>query len=166
MDSKMDSLLAGMSKVEQIQCKVTHLFTKGLYTRRIHMPAKTTNSKGEEVETIVLSKIHGTQHPYFITKGRVAVYNKVDDFLGILTPGFIDITVPGTRRLLHVIENTEWTTCHPLPYITGEENFWSDEEKAKLVERIEKDIILERNVSLESVKEIAPLELINFCFSD
>ena len=162
IENKIDAIRANMATMEAVECPVTHLFTKGLYVRRIFMPAFTINSKGEQVQTIALSKTHATQHPYVVTKGSAAVYNNVDDFLGIVGAGFIDITKPGTRRLLRILEDCVWTTFHPLSYITGEENLWSDEQKAELLLRIEKDIIIERTLSLEDVSD----EKINYYLND
>lgn len=93
-----------MSTLEQVECKLEHTFTKGLYTRKIFMP------KG----TAVVSKIHKTQHPYVILKGKVSVHAK-GDRVRTLKAGHMGITEPGTERLLLIHEDTVWVTFHPNP---------------------------------------------------
>ncbi len=144
IDERLDDLQVELSKMEQVECPLIHMFTPNLYSRKIFMPALTINSNGEQVNTVVISKIHKTKHPFHILKGSVAVFNKADNFLGILNSGDSGITIPGTRRILQLIEDTTWVTTHFLPYITGEENDWDEVRKDELLKRIEKDLIEER----------------------
>lgn len=149
---QLDHFEATLSKFEPVECPLIHLFTKGLYTRQILMPAITINSKGEEVETVVISKIHKTQHPFNVSRGKCAVYNQVDDFLGIVEAPYLGVTMPGTRRILHILESCIWATSHPLDYITGEENEWDEERKNKLLLRIENDLIEKHEIKLEELE--------------
>lgn len=152
-EKALDILQVQLGTLEPVECPLRHVFVKGVYIRQIFMPKITINSKGEEVETIIISKIHNTEHPYIITEGKVAVFNKADDFLGLLEAPFIDMTIPGTRRLLHIVEDCYWMTIHILPYITGEENNWSEEDKELLLERIENDLIKKREINLKEIQE-------------
>lgn len=147
-DEQMDELQIALSAFEPVHCPLKHLFTKGLYTRQIWMPAKTINSQGEEVETVIISKIHKTNHPFNISLGKAAVYNKADDFLGVIEAPYLGVTPAGTRRILHILEDCCWSTHHALPYITGEENNWSDELKEMLLMKIEEDLIERREICL------------------
>ena len=123
-----------------VSCKkaafpLTHLFLPGMYLRTIFMPK----------DTCVTSMLHNTVHPYFISEGKVSVFS---ENMGeeLLEKGHLGITTPGTRRVLFMHEGTRWTTIHPLPFITGQENDLSEEDKAKLVEGIE-EMILEPHVN-------------------
>ena len=80
---------------------VTHHFTPGLYIREIFMPAG----------SILTSRIHKTEHPYIITKGKVIVRIDGQSSMELAAPHF-GITKPGTRRLLFILEDTTWLTFH------------------------------------------------------
>lgn len=148
-DEQMDNLQIELAeRYEKVECPLKHVFLKGVYIRQIFMPAVTINSQGEAKGTVIMSKVHGTTHPYIVTEGEAAVYNKADEFLGIITAPYIAMTIPGTRRILQIMEDCYWLTVHILPYITGEENGWSDKKKSKLLERIEKDIIESKDMKL------------------
>lgn len=81
---------------------VTHRFTPGLYAREIFMPAG----------SLVVSKIHKTEHPFVVLSGAVRVW---DAQTGVqeLSAGQVGITQPGTRRVLFIREDCRWVTFHP-----------------------------------------------------
>lgn len=106
------------------------LFTPGLYVRQLFM----------STADLITSRIHKFIHPFTISKGIVAVSIDGSDWVQ-MEAGHTGITYSGTRRILYIIEDCLWTTYHVLPYITGEENQWSEEDKAVLVERIENEIL-------------------------
>lgn len=96
-----------------IECRVDHVFTTGLYTRIVYMPAGSA----------ITSKIHKTQHPFTVLRGKCLVMN-------VLHPGeppeeiiapYFGITEPGTRRCLLILEDTTWATFHPTSKTTVEE---------------------------------------------
>lgn len=131
----LDRLEVAMCRHEMLDLPVYHSFTAGLYARTIHMPAG----------SLITSKIHKTEHPYVITKGSASVW-----IAGVgwqrLEAGHRGITRRGTRRLLYIHEDCEWTTYHPI----GEmgitlDGCGSDEER---VARIEAAIIQPRNEHL------------------
>lgn len=81
-----------------------HIFAPGVYAREITLPAG----------AILTGKIHKEEHLNFISKGRVHVYTEQDglqEFVGPLTM----VSKPGTKRVLHVLEETVWTTIHHNP---------------------------------------------------
>src|ERR1700748_102357 len=119
---KIDNLQIALTNLEPVECPLRHVFLKGVYIRQIFMPAHTVNSQGEMVQTVVVSKVHRTQHPYCITEGKVAVYNSADEFCGLLEAPYAGMTPAGTRRVLVIVENCYWLTLHRLDYITGDEN--------------------------------------------
>lgn len=82
---------------------VIHRFTPGLYIREITMFAG----------SVLTSKIHKTEHPFVVSKGRCLVYlNKDDGWQEIAAP-YTGVTQPNTRRVLVILEDTVWTTFHP-----------------------------------------------------
>lgn len=93
-----------LDNYSQIECPVNHSFGKGVYVREIFMP------KGSKVT----SKIHKERHPYFIMKGVVKVWIHGVGWELISAPYF-GWTEPGTRRVIDVVENTNWITVHSNP---------------------------------------------------
>lgn len=87
-----------------VNCPLNHRFTNGLYVREIFMPAG----------SLITSKIHKTQHQYFILKGSVSVWIDEGEEVYLEAP-YIGVTEPGTRRVLYVHEDCIWATAHPNP---------------------------------------------------
>jgi hypothetical protein len=81
-----------------------HRFTPGLYSRTIFMPA------GD----ILVSELHLTEHQFVVSKGACSVFDEVNGLVTIAAP-YLGITMPGTRRMIVVHEDTIWTTFHPNP---------------------------------------------------
>lgn len=107
-DDRIDQLEAALfNEGNPVDMPVQDLFVPGMYIRTIYMP------KGEDgQENIVTSAIHNTEHPFFVMAGKVAVFSDNDGEQIIEAPYF-GITKPGTRRVLRIIEDTVWITCHP-----------------------------------------------------
>jgi len=101
MSQAIDALEVEMMKRPAQECPVVHRFTPGLYIREIFMPAG----------SVVVSKIHRTEHPFTVSQGRVRVF--IDGVWEEIVAPYTGITKPGTRRVLTVIEDTVWTTYHP-----------------------------------------------------
>lgn len=93
--------MVASGEFELIQAPLKHIFTDGLYTRIITMPQ---NSR-------FTTFIHKTYHPFFVLKGKVSVFSDIDGTQLIEAP-FVGVTKPGTRRVLHVHEETIWITTH------------------------------------------------------
>lgn len=101
----IDALEAALlNRYPKIECPLNHSFGNQLYVREIFMPA---GSK-------VTSKIHKKRHPYFVMQGKVRVWTYDSGWQLIEGPHF-GWTNPGTRRVLDVIEDTFWITCHANP---------------------------------------------------
>ena len=124
----IDDLEKEMALVEQIECPTEDIFTPGLYTRVIKLP------KG----TVLTSEIHKFEHPFFILDGVVEVINIETGEKVLYSAPFLGITMPYTRRLLNVIEETIWVTCH----VTNETN----------VEKIGKKILVQRDTVVPQYK--------------
>jgi hypothetical protein len=104
-DGRIDELEAAMvANFEQVNCPVTHLFTEGMYTREIFMP------KG----SLVTSKIHKTEHPFVLSKGKLLVSIDKGEWVEMEAP-YTGITKAGTRRVAYILEDTVWTTFHANP---------------------------------------------------
>ena len=62
--------------------------------------------------TKILSARHKTEHPFIVSKGKVLVITE-DGTRQVIEAPHMGITIPGTRRALHALEDTIWTTFHP-----------------------------------------------------
>lgn len=121
---KIDALERHMLSVnDPVDFPLVHRFLPGMYIREIFMPAG----------SIAVSKTHKTEHPYVVLKGVANVYIPG---VGVerVEAGRIGVTQPGTRRVLHIIEDSIWVTFHPR----------SDDETT--VEQIEDRIIEKRTL--------------------
>lgn len=79
-----------------------HDFCPGVYARTIFMPAG----------TVLTSKIHKTRHFFVVTLGSCTVIDSHGGKLFIAAP-YLGVTVPFTKRALHIHEDCIWTTFHP-----------------------------------------------------
>ena len=105
VNQAIDALeIAMLDRFKKIDCPLDHTFMPGMYMRTIFMPA---GSK-------VTSKIHRFKHPFFVLKGKVRVWQDGEGWVLIQAP-YSGITLPGTRRVLDVLEDTVWTTVHSNP---------------------------------------------------
>jgi quercetin dioxygenase-like cupin family protein len=95
--------LAMVSNFNEAECPVVHRFTEGMYVRETTVPTG----------SLVTSRIHKTQHTYFIMKGKVIVW--IDGVEQLIEAPFIGITEPNTRRVVYVLEEVTWVTSHPNP---------------------------------------------------
>lgn len=84
------------------ECPVVHRFTTGMYIRELRVP------KG----TLVVTKLHKTQHPYVVSKGKMSVWT-IESGVSVITAPHIGITEPGTQRVAYAHEDTIWVTFHP-----------------------------------------------------
>ncbi len=94
-----------------VEAPLKHTLTKDQYIREIFMPAYTESEDGELLQTIVVSKIHKTEHPFFILKGKALTYSENDGFQELAAP-YHGITKPHTRRVLLIEEDCVWITVH------------------------------------------------------
>jgi len=91
-----------LEEMPQQEMPTNHVFTPGLYTRSIFMPAG----------SLLTSRIHLFQHPFVISLGSVSVW--MDAKLGwqFLQAPHIGVTEAGTRRILYAHTDVIWTTTH------------------------------------------------------
>jgi|SRR5882762_2855682 len=128
ISSSVDALELTLREMDEADCKWIHLFTPGIYVRGIIMP----------VDSVIVSRVHKTEHPFNIFKGVVSV--KTDNEWNILEAPFLGVTKPGTRRILVIKEECIWTTTHAiLPEEQPEDS--SQEALDKAVKKIEDRIL-------------------------
>jgi hypothetical protein len=82
---------------------VENLFTDGLYMRRVKL----------EKGSLVTSKVHKTQHPFMIMQGCVLVWDAGCKEASLIFAPYVGVTEPNTRRMVYVVEDCDWITCHP-----------------------------------------------------
>lgn len=101
-DGIINELEAAMlENLPQVECPLVHRFTEGMYIREIFMPQG----------TLITSRIHLTNHPFTISKGRVKVSIDGGEWVEYEAP-YTGITKSGTRRILFIEEDCVWSTYH------------------------------------------------------
>jgi hypothetical protein len=141
-DDFIDQVEALMVEVNNpVYCELKHTFTKGLYTRKILMPAG----------TLLTSKIHNSEHQYAVLYGMIEV--SVDKGEAqLLMAGHTGITKIGTRRLLYAITDCIWITMHPTDIIPKSDK---EEDIIEAANQVEEIIILKRvNKLIHQQKEL------------
>ncbi len=81
-------------------CPLEHHFADGMYIRKMTAPAGMIN----------VSKLHKTNHPFFILSGSVSILAE-KGIVRITAPHF-GITKAGTKRVVYFHEETVWITVH------------------------------------------------------
>ena len=111
-DELMDKMVYTIAKAIEdypgknylVHCPLKHVFTPGIYSRQITMPA----------DTIIVSEKHLTEHQFVVLKGVVSVWVEGKGW-EILSEGYKGITKAGTQRVLITAMETVWATFHPNP---------------------------------------------------
>ena len=104
LNSSIDELEATMLDNFPIaNCTTNHVFTDGMYVRETTMPTG----------SLITSKIHKTQHIFFVMKGKAIVW--IDGKEQLVEAPYIGITEPNTRRVLYILDCCTWATSHPNP---------------------------------------------------
>ena len=96
-----DAIIYGGLDVGPDACPVQHHFAPGAYGREMTIPAG----------LVVVGKIHKHAHINVISKGRVQVFTEHDGVLELAAPCTF-VSSRGTKRVVHVLEETVWTTVH------------------------------------------------------
>lgn len=106
--AEIDQLEAEMLATGQkVEFPVEHRFVPGVYCRTTTLPK----------DTLLTSMEHKTEHFFVILKGEVHVSSSTEGSVVYKGP-CIGITRPGTRRVIHAVEETVWSTFH----VTDETN--------------------------------------------
>jgi len=101
--------IKGDNWVEALGGDLQHQFINGLYVRMVHMPAG----------MVVTTKIHKVRHPYFVMTGKCRIMTE-EGVVEVHAP-YQGVTEPGTKRLIHVLEDCIWYTVHATDKTTPEE---------------------------------------------
>ena len=96
-----DAIISEGRDVGPASCPVKHHFAPGSYGREMTLPAG----------LVVVGKIHKHAHINVISKGRVQVFTEQEGVLELAAPCTF-VSSPGTQRVVHVLEETVWTTVH------------------------------------------------------
>ena len=96
-----DAIISEGRDVGPASCPVKHHFAPGSYGREMTLPAG----------LVVVGKIHKHAHINVISKGRVQVFTEQEGVLELAAPCTF-VSRPGTKRVVHVLEETVWTTVH------------------------------------------------------
>jgi hypothetical protein len=132
---KVSCLVQEMGAMPQTECPLKHYFAPGVYLREIFMPAK----------TIVIGKIHKTEHFNIIQKGEVSLIG-ADGSREVLKGPCTFVSKAGVQKVLYIHEDTVWSTVH----LTDERDLEKLEEQL-----IEKDSypVFDRTVERLAIEE-------------
>ena len=91
---------AWMRTQHQLDLKVNHYFSHGVYARELLIPAN----------TILTGEIHKFSNLNILTKGKIKV--SIGDEIELIEAPFIVVSPPGTKRIAHTITDCIWITIH------------------------------------------------------
>lgn len=110
MNERFDVIEREVADLPPVELPLKHIFTPGLYSRTIFMPAG----------SLVTSKIHKTRHQFAVMAGEVTVWDYRNG-TQLLRGPCLGITEPGTRRILFCHTDVMWTTFHATDKNTPQE---------------------------------------------
>jgi hypothetical protein len=97
---KVFTIEAYLKQQPQLNLKVVHYFSKGVYARELHIPP----------DTILTGEIHKFKNLNILSKGRMKVLTE-DGIIEVEAP-FTVVSPAGTKRIAHTITDCIWTTIH------------------------------------------------------
>ncbi|MHA1883384.1 MAG: hypothetical protein ACTSUO_10115 [Candidatus Thorarchaeota archaeon] len=118
-------------------CPTNHTFFDGMYMREIFMPAG----------TLVVSKIHKTNHPYFVMIGKCKVMT--ENGVETIEAPYVGGTAAGTQRILYVLEDTHWLTVHAT----------EETDLEKIEEQIIAKTVSDLELTDEQIRELTEVEI-------
>jgi hypothetical protein len=86
---------------DHIDVPVQHHFAPGVYMRQMDAAAG----------TLVVSKMHRTEHMNILLKGSLTV--ATEDGIQLMTAPCVLKSMPGTKRIGYFHEDSSWITVHP-----------------------------------------------------
>src|SRR6201996_9018451 len=100
MRQKIIMAEAWMKKQPQIELKVLHHFSYGVYARELYIPAG----------IMLTGEIHKYENLNILSKGtmRVTIGNKIEE----VSAPFTTVSKPGTKRIAYTLADCIWTTIH------------------------------------------------------
>ena len=97
----VQQLQGELSELEQSDFPVTHHFAPNVYARQMDAKAG----------TLVISKMHATEHLNFLMKGALTIMT--ENGIQFLQAPAIIKSKAGTKRVGYFHEDTTWVTVHP-----------------------------------------------------
>ena len=97
---KVFSLEAVMKVMPQVELKVIHHFSKGVYARELHIPAGVT----------LVGEIHKFENLNILSQGTMIV--TTEEGMREVSAPFTVVSPPGTKRAAHTLTDCIWTTIH------------------------------------------------------
>ena len=91
---------AQMAAMPQVEIPPVSYFAPGLYIREVTIPAG----------TVAIGKEHTQGHVNILSKGRVEVAT-AEGFEILQAPATF-VSVAGTKKIVHALEDSIWTTVH------------------------------------------------------
>ena len=98
--NKTFMLEAVMLQMPQVELKVVHHFSKGVYARELHIPAGVT----------LVGEIHKFQNLNILCAGTMIV--TTEEGAKEVSAPFTVVSPPGTKRAAHTLTDCVWTTIH------------------------------------------------------
>lgn len=89
-----------LKQAPQVELKVIHHFSKGVYARELHIPAG----------IILTGEIHKFTNLNILSKGKIQVL--VGDAIQEIEAPFTIVSPAGTKRIARTLTDCVWTTIH------------------------------------------------------
>lgn len=89
-----------MKEMPQIELKVIHHFSKGVYARELHIPAEVT----------LIGEIHKFENLNILSQGTMLV--TTEEGIKEVSAPFTVVSPAGTKRAAHTLTECVWTTIH------------------------------------------------------
>jgi hypothetical protein len=99
----IDKILAAeahMKLMPQVELKVIHYFSHGVYARELHIPAGVT----------LTGEVHKFENLNILSKGRISV--STEHGIQEIEAPFTVVSPPGTKRIAFAHTDCIWTTIH------------------------------------------------------
>ena len=84
----------------QLDLKVNHYFSHGVYARELIIPA----------DTILTGEIHKFSNLNILIKGKIKV--SIGDEIELIEAPFIVVSQAGVKRIAHTVTDCVWVTIH------------------------------------------------------
>lgn len=98
--SKVFALEAIMKEQPQVNLKVKHYFSKGVYARELYIPAG----------VILTGEIHKFANLNILSKGKIQVL--IGETVQEIEAPFTVVSPAGTKRIARALTDCVWTTVH------------------------------------------------------
>lgn len=89
------------NQIDEVTPPVVHHFAPSIYMRQMDAKAG----------TLVISKMHSTEHFNILLKGAVSLIT--EDGIKTVYAGQVMLSQPGTKRIGYFHEDSSWLTIHP-----------------------------------------------------